>query len=102
MWLHTPNYKDILTNAIEGNKEYHKDNNSAVIPKKEKATRNGVLVAGGKTSCSTNNYTTDGNKSQIQFDDKILNYEYNSDFAKLIVSWIKEGLRNNEDVSKKL
>ena len=38
-------------------------------------------------------------KSNIEIDEKILNYDYKADYAKLIVSWIREGLKNNEDVS---
>ncbi len=79
---YTKNYSEILKNAVNSNREYHQENNSVVMQKRKREDTYSVAKV-----------------SKIEIDDKIINYNYKADYAKLIVSWIREGLKNNEDVS---
>jgi len=83
---YTENYSEILKNAVNSNREYHQENNSVVMQKKK------------ENKPKTDNYLP-AKANKIEIDEAILNYNYKADYAKLIVSWIREGLKNNEDVS---
>ena len=81
MTTYTENYKEILKNAVNSNREYHQENNSLVMRRRKRRCFFGCKV-------------------KTKIDQDILNYDYQTRYAKLIVSWIREGLKNNEDVSK--
>lgn len=98
---YTEGYEDILANAIQGNGEYHTENNSLVMPKKEKATRNEIPVANvDKSSISHNNININAENNQIEFDEKILNYEYERDYAQLLVKHVYIGMKENPILDK--
>lgn len=83
---YTKNYKEILESAVNINREYHEENNSIVMQKKKKED---LSIAKEEIE----------EKSNIEIDEKILNFDYENDYAQMILKHLKKGLKNNEDVS---
>lgn len=77
---YTENYREILENAVNSNREYHENNNSLVMQKKKKE-----------------DVSIPAEENNIEIDEKVLNFDYQNDFSLMKLKHVKMGLEGKFD-----
>lgn len=77
---YTENYREILQNAVNSNREYHENNNSIVMQKKKKE-----------------DVSIPAEENNIEIDEKVLNFDYQNDFSLMKLKHVKMGLEGKFD-----